>query len=86
MVKIQIDLEDKEDKIVELFKAEHRLEKKEEAIKEIIKRSDKCSHKFEILHKDIVNPNIRTRRALFLVQRCVICGETKKETIPMQSY
>lgn len=83
MVKIQIDLEDKEDKIVELFKAEHRLEKKEEAIKEIIKRSDKCSHKFELIHKEMTNPMSKYKRGLTIVQRCITCGELKRESIPM---
>ena len=38
MVKIQVDLDDNEDRIVDIFRAENRLKSKERAIKELIKK------------------------------------------------
>lgn len=38
MVKIQVDLDEDEDKIVDIFRAENRLKSKERAIKELIKK------------------------------------------------
>ena len=37
MVKIQIDLSEEEDKIVEIYKLVHQLKTKQEAIKEMVK-------------------------------------------------
>ena len=39
MVKVQVDLNEEEDKIVDLFRAENRLKSKQKAIKEIIMTS-----------------------------------------------
>ena len=41
MVKIQIDLTDTENKIVEIYKTINHLETKEQAIKQMIKTSEK---------------------------------------------
>ena len=41
MVKVQIDLDDEEDKIVDVYRAEHRLGSKANAIKTIIRASKK---------------------------------------------
>ena len=38
MVKVQIDLDDAEDKIVDIYRAEHRLGSKAKAIKVIIRK------------------------------------------------
>lgn len=75
MVKIQIDLTENEDRLVELFKAEHRIETKEMTIKEMINRSGKCKHKYELADKQ----NVGNGKVFF--QRCIYCGEIKKDFI-----
>jgi hypothetical protein len=40
MVKIQIELDKKENKIVSIFKAQHDLQTKQQAIKKIIQKID----------------------------------------------
>lgn len=50
MVKVQVDLNDEEDKIVDLFRAENRLKSKQRAIKEIIKTSKINSEHLELHH------------------------------------
>ena len=81
MVLVQINLSDEEDRMVEIFKAENRIDTKENTIKEMIKRSGKWKHKFELVDKHwIGTPNMRTSRFV-VTQRCVYCGELKKDNL-----
>mgnify|MGYP001607278253 CR=1 FL=1 len=50
MVKIQVDLDEDEDRIVDVFRAENRLKSKERAIKELIKKVG--NGKWEVTEKD----------------------------------
>lgn len=75
MVKIQIDLTEEEDRLVEMFKAENRMETKESAVKEMVKRSGKCKHKYELTDKH------NTTFGRVILQRCIYCGEIKKDFI-----
>lgn len=80
MVLIQVDLSDEENRLVEIFKAENTLETKELALKEMIKRSGKCKHKFDLVEKYRVGtspPNWK----MHITQRCIYCGEIKKEIV-----
>ncbi len=80
MVKIQIELTEEEDRLVEIFKAENRLETKETAVKEMIKKSSKCKHRYELVDKHwIGTPGSRTSRFV-VIQRCAYCGELKKDS------
>ena len=75
MVKLQIDLSEEEDKIVEVYKAENRLETKEITVKKIIKESQKCNHKFELVDK---TEGISGKR---IIQRCINCGSVRLDKI-----
>ncbi len=77
MVKLQIDLSEEEDTIVEMYKAKSRLETKEQAVKMIIKNNKECNHKFKIADK-IRN---RTGSKLTIVQYCVNCGLVKRDNV-----
>ncbi len=83
MVKIQIDLTEGEDKIVEIYKAKNRIETKELAVKKMIQKFSECKHKFEVfkerkfrayqgnLEIDYVN----------VIQRCPICGDLREDLV-----
>ena len=80
MVMIQIDLNENENRLVEIFRAEHGLETKEMAVKEMITRSGKCKHKYDLVEKYRVGtspPNWK----MHITQRCVYCGEIKKDVV-----
>jgi len=79
MVKIQIDLADNEDRLVEIFKAENRLETKEIALKEMIKRSGKCNHKYDLVDKKTIG--LSANSETIIIQRCIYCGQIKKDSI-----
>ena len=74
MVKLQIDLSEEEDKIVEVHKAENRLDTKESTVKKIIRESQGCNHRFELLDKkgDVMKT---------ITQRCVNCGVIRIDKI-----
>lgn len=81
MVKIQIDLTDDEDRLVEIFKAENRIDTKENSVKEIVKRSAKCKHKFEMVEKIRIGLPTSRSSQLNVTQRCIYCGEVKTDSI-----
>jgi hypothetical protein len=75
MVKLQIDLGEEEDKIVSIYKIEHKLETKEQAVKELIQKSKKCEHKFEVIEKEKgIGRNT-------IIQRCINCGVIRRDAI-----
>ena len=77
---IQINLGENENRLVEIFRAENSLETKEIAIKEMIKRSGKCKHKYDLVDKKTMGLSSETRKTT-IIQRCVYCGEIKKDII-----
>ena len=80
MVKIQIDLTDDEDRLVEIFKAENRIDTKENTVKEMVKRSGKCKHKYDLVEKYTIGTQPQTWKK-HIIQRCVYCGELKKDIV-----
>lgn len=94
MVKLQIDLSDEENKIIEMHKAKAGLETKEEALKQIVRNKGLCDHKFIVL-KEVEEPyhskdfeetfsdmkeNVK-KRILHIIQRCEKCGKIKEDKI-----
>ncbi|MBI2101187.1 DUF2683 family protein [Candidatus Woesearchaeota archaeon] len=73
---MQIDLTDDEDRLVEIFKAENRIDTKENAVKEMIKKSGNCKHKFDLVEKSNVPAQYGKIK---IIQRCIYCGELKKD-------
>jgi len=91
MVKIQIDLTEKQDRLVEIFKAKERIETKEQTIKKMIESFTECDHDFERLEKkrykvptyQALGHNIQSGDYERIVERCKKCGFVRKDDIKL---
>jgi len=86
MVKIQIDLTDKEDKIVEIHKAKNRIQTKEETIKDMIKSFSECNHEFERLEKKPytkLSVYDADKKFIKIVERCKKCAFVRTDDIEL---
>lgn len=91
MVKIQIELTDEEDKIVDVYKARNRIETKELAVKKMIESFAECKHDWERLEKRKYNIS-QVQSALYktkagsymrIVERCKKCGVKREDDIKL---
>lgn len=87
MTQIQIDLNDQQDQIVEIFKVKNKLKSKEEAIKSMIESYSECIHDWKTIEekKYIVDPH---RSIIFkqkqgehqkIVERCKKCALIRRQ-------
>lgn len=75
MVQLQIDLNEEENEIVEIYKIKNKLLTKENAVKKIIKNAKGCNHKFELVNKE--TDNFKTQ----IIQRCGNCGMIRTDNV-----
>ncbi|MBI4439965.1 DUF2683 family protein [Candidatus Woesearchaeota archaeon] len=84
MVKIQIDLSNEEDNIVEMYKIKSGFATKELAIKKMIQKFSDCKHKFK-LYKEVDISDLLTkhmgRKTIKVIQKCEECGDFREDIV-----